>query len=175
MAHDGDAGPDDGADELGVVLVALALHDLGAPLADEARGVSDRLLLGIVIAHVRHVGHPQAELRAAGHALGHEQHFLVAHRLGAFVAEQDHATRVARAQDVDADAVGDDRRRVIVDGQHGDRLLAGLLLHELRNGDFSARFGLLGRFGVKSTTVRVGLVIAKGYISRICDRFSTGT
>src|SRR3990170_53369 len=60
---------------------------IGAALRDVLRGVVHRLLRGQVEAHVGHVHHAQAVLRAALHRLRHEHHLLEGPRGGALVAE----------------------------------------------------------------------------------------
>jgi hypothetical protein len=127
----------------GVVLVAFALHHLGAALRDVLGRVVDRLLRRQVKAHVRHVHHPQPVLRAALHRLRHEHHFLERDRGRRLVAEQHHAAGVRYAEDVDADAIRDDRGFIVVDRKLDDRLAPLLLFHQHRNGDLLAR----GSFG----------------------------
>src|SRR5438094_6146846 len=139
MALHRDAGLDDRLDILRVVPVALAFHHLGAALRDVLGGVLDRLHRREVEAHVGHVDHAQAVLRAALDRLGHEHHLLERHRGRVLVAEQHHAAGVGDAQDVDADAVRDDRSLVVVDRELHDRLALFHLLHQRRDRDFLAR------------------------------------
>src|SRR6266478_1381478 len=139
-----DAGLDDRLDVLGVVLITFALHYLGAALRDVLCGVVHGLLRREVEAHVGHVDHAQAVLRAALHRLRHEHHFLERHRGRALVAEQHHAAGVRHAQDVDADAVGDDRGLVVVHRELDDGLAFLHLFHQHGNRHLLARWLLRG-------------------------------
>ena len=131
-----DAGLDDRLDVLGVVLVAFALHHFGIGLVHEAAGVLDRLLLGDVEAPVRHVDHAEPEFRAAVDRLRHDHHFVEADCDGALVSEQDHAAGVGHAQDVHAEAIGDDGGAVVVGRELRDRLAFFHLRHQRVDGHF---------------------------------------
>ena len=139
------AGLDDRFDVFRVMLVAFTFHHLGAGLRDILGRVVHCLHRRQMKAHVRHVDHAQTIFRSALDRLRHEHHFLERNRRGVLVTEQHHPAGVGHAQDIDADAIGDDRCFIVVDGELDDRLAFFHLVDERGNRNFLARGLRCGR------------------------------
>ena len=132
-------GLDDRLDVAGMVLVALALHDLGVGLVHETAGVFDCLVRRDVKAPIGHVDHAQAVLAAAVDRLGHHHDFVEADRDRALVSEQNHPAGVRHAENVHAQAVGHHRGPIVVGRQLRDRLAFPHLLLKRADGYLSSR------------------------------------
>ena len=109
--------------------------------------VRDRLLVGGLVRAERQVADQQRRVQAAADGGGEHQHLVDRDRHGAGVAEHGHGGGVADQHDVDAGLLGDLGARVVVGGDHRDRLAERLLLGERRqrHGRPLARAGALGR------------------------------
>ena len=111
---------------------ALELDRVAAGLLDEPLGGRDRLLVGGLVGAERQVADEQRRRAAAADGRGEHQHLVGRDRHGRGVAEHGHRAGVADEHDVDAGLLGDLGRRVVVGGDHHDRLAEALLLGEPR-------------------------------------------
>ena len=100
-------------------------------LLEEPPGRAQGVLVAHLVRHERQVGDDQRA--AAGARDGRRQHQHLVHRggHGGGVAEHDHRGRVADEHEIDAGALGDAARRVVVGRDHHERPAVALGLHEL--------------------------------------------
>ena len=120
-------GPGDAGHAVRHLGAALELHRVAAGLGHEAAGVADRRLDAGLVAHVRHVAHDPRVGGAPAHRRRVADHVVHRHRQRAVVAEHRHAQAVADEDHVDAGLVLEERGRVVVAGQPGDRGSLGRL------------------------------------------------
>ena len=101
---------------------AFELDRIHAALLQKAARVSQGVGNGCLIRHKRHIAHQMCPRNAARHGAAVVQHFL--HRYGkrVFVAQHDHAERVADQDAVYSGAIQGNGRRIIVGGQESNRL-----------------------------------------------------
>jgi hypothetical protein len=120
VGDDGDFGGGEAADEFGARGAAFDLDGLGAGLLDEAEGVAGGVAQGGVVGAVGHVGDEEGAAEAAGDGAGVVEHLVEGDGEGVFVAEDDHAERVADQDHVDAGLVDQARGGIVVCGERGD-------------------------------------------------------
>ena len=144
VAHHGDPGADDRARPVGGRAAALELDAVAAGLLDEAVRGLDRLRVRGLIGAEREIADEQRRLQAAADGAREHQHLLDADRHRVRVAEHVVGGRVAHEDDVDARLLGDERARVVVGGDHHDRLAQGPHLRELGEGHALALLILRG-------------------------------
>jgi hypothetical protein len=135
VAHDRRAGLDDRAGPLGHLAAALELDRVAARLLDEPVGSGDRLLVGGLVAAERQVADHQRRPEAAADGAGEHQQLVHRDRDRVAVAEHVVGGRIADEHDVDAGVLDDQGARVVVGGDHDDRLAQRALLGELEQGD----------------------------------------
>ena len=135
MAHDRRAGRDDGAGALGHLAAALELDGVAARLLDEAVGGGDGLLVGRLVGAEREVADHQRGLQAAADGAREHEDLVHRDRHRVAVAEDVVGGGVADEDDVDARVLDDRGARVVVRGDHDDRLAQGALLGELEERD----------------------------------------
>ena len=131
MAHHRDAGADDGAGALGRGAAALELDRVAARLLDEAVRGLDRLRVGRLVGAERQVADQQRRLQAAPDGAREHQQLLDASPARCRVAEHVVGRGVADEDDVDAGLLDHERARVVVGGDHHDRLAQRPHLGEL--------------------------------------------
>jgi len=97
-----------------------------------------------VIAAVGHVRDEEGAARSTAHGAGVMEHFVDGDGQGIFVAEHDHAERIADEDDVHAGFVNQARGRIVVSREAGDFLGVresaggfGFPLEEFGHGDFA--------------------------------------
>ena len=139
VAHDRHAGAHDRARPLGG---ALDLDRVAARLLDEPVRRRDRLLVGRLVGAERQVADQQRRAQAAPDGGGEHQQLVDRDRDGVGVAEHVVGGAVADEHDVDAGRLGDLRARVVVGGDHHDRLAQRTHLAELGERDRAARLGV---------------------------------
>ena len=134
MRDDGDARARERADAREHRAGALQLDGVGGRLLEEPPGGAQGVLVAHLVRHERQVGHDERPAAGARHRRGEHQHLVHrrGHRRG--VAEHDHGRRVADQHEVDAGALGDAARRVVVGGDHHERAAVALGLRELAAG-----------------------------------------
>ena len=97
--------------------------------------VRDRLLVGRLVGAERQVADHQRRAQAAADGLGEHQQLVERDRHRVAVAEDVVGGGVADQHDVDARVLDDQGARMVVGGDHDDRLAEGALLGELEQGD----------------------------------------
>ena len=140
VAHDRDAGADDRAGALGR---ALDLDRVAARLLDEPVRGGDRPLVARLVGAEREVADEQRRAQPAVDGGREHQQLLDRHRDGVAVAEHVVGRAVADEDDVDAGRLGDAGARVVVRGDHDDRLAERAHLAQLGERDRPAR-GVVG-------------------------------
>ena len=135
MAHHRHAGAHDRARPLGHRAAALELDGVAAGLLDEPVRGADRLLVGGLVGAERQVADQQRRLQAAPHGRREHQQLVDGDRHGVRVAEHVVGGRVADQHDVDAGLLDDHRARVVVGGDHHDRLAERAHLVQLAERD----------------------------------------
>ena len=115
-------------DQFHAPLAAFDLHRLGARFLHEPHRVAHRLAFVAVKAAVGHVRHQQRPAHSAPHRARVVQHLLHRERQRIFVAEHDHAQRIAHQHHVHARFVDEARRRIVVGRQANDLSLFGITL-----------------------------------------------
>ena len=145
MAGNRDLGVDNVADQVGALLAAFNLDDLGAAFFDEASGVEQRIFWIHLIRTVGHVGDEKSVLHAAAdgfHMVQHLVHgdgervFVSKHGLGQRIADQDH---------LDASFIDQARRRVVVGCQAGNGLVLKLQVPQGCGSNLPARLADRGQ------------------------------
>ncbi len=131
VTHDRHAGADDRSRTVGRGAAALELDRVAARLLDEAVRGLDRLRVAGLVGPERQVADQQRRLQAAPHGAREHQQLLDGHRHGVGVAEHVVGRGVADQHDVDAGLLDHERARVVVGGDHHDRLAQRPHLGEL--------------------------------------------
>jgi hypothetical protein len=90
-----DLGVGEVMDELGACSSALNLDGLGSGVLDEAEGVADGVVDGGMVGAVGHVGDQEGAVEATGNRSSVVEHLVEGDGEGVFVAEDNHAERVA--------------------------------------------------------------------------------
>src|SRR3954454_23049367 len=131
VAHDRDARAHDrpGARDRHLV-AALELDRVRAGLLDVAHRARDRLLVGDLVGAERQVADEQRRLQPATGGLREDEHLVEVDRRRRGVAEDCRRGAVADQHEVDGGRPGGPRTRVVVGGDHHDRLAEALLLEE---------------------------------------------
>jgi hypothetical protein len=145
VSHHRHAGADDRPRAVDGGAAALELHSVHTCLLDEAVGVLDRLLVGALVGAEGHVADQQRGLQPTADGLGEHEHLVHADGRRALMAQHDHRGAVAYQHDVDAGLLGDLGRRVVVCGDHHDRLAVALHLLDPRQRHRDAVAGGVGR------------------------------
>ena len=122
MAHHRDAGAHDRPRAVGHRAATLELDGVAAGLLDEAVRGADGLRVGRLVGAERQVADEQRRLEAAPDRRREHQQLLDGDRDRVLVAEHVVGGRVADEHDVDAGLLDDDGARVVVRGDHDDRL-----------------------------------------------------
>ena len=135
VAHDRHAGAHDRPRALGHRASALELDRVAAGLLDEAMRGGDRLGVGRLVGAERQVADQQRRPQAAPDGGGEHQELLDRHRHGVLVAEHVVGGAVAYEHDVGAGLLDHQRARVVVGGDHHDRLAERAHLGELGERD----------------------------------------
>ena len=135
VAHHRDAGAHDRA---GALRRALELDRVAARLLDEAVRGLDRLLVGRLVGAEGQVADQQRRAQAAADRGGEHQQLVDGHRHGVRVAEHVVGGAVADQDDVDAGGLDGLGARVVVGGDHDDRLAQRAHLGELGERDRGA-------------------------------------
>ena len=135
MADNGDLGGGEAADQRGARAAALDFDGLRAGIFHEADGVAGGFARGGVVGAVGHVRDEEGVAQAAGNRAGVVQHLVESNGEGIFVAENDHAQRVADQHHVDARLVDQTGGRIVIRGDCGDGMPAKFLLQEEVGGD----------------------------------------
>ena len=138
VAHDRDAGVDDGLDAGADLGAAFELDAVAGCLGHEAAGVEHGGLVGGLVAHVGHVADEPAVGGAAAHGGGVADHVVHRDRQGGVEAEHGHAEAVANEDDVDAGLLDQVGHGVVVAGDHGEGRALRHLVEERGQGDFFA-------------------------------------
>ena len=141
VGDDGDFGGGEATDEFGAVAAAFDFYGLGAGVLDEAEGVADGVVDGGVVGAVGHVGDEEGAAEGAGNGAGVMEHLVEGDGEGVFVAEDDHAERVADEDHVDAGLVDQARGGIVVRGEGGDGMAGELFLQEGVGGDAGSGTG----------------------------------
>ena len=123
--------------QLGTLLAALNLDRFGARL-DKACRVADRLFAAYVVRRKGHVGNQERALHSPPHGAGVVQHLLDRDRQRVFVAQHDHAQRVAHQDHVDAGFVHQARAGVVIRCQTRNRFVFLFFLEKSERSDFRA-------------------------------------
>src|SRR5215211_5823259 len=131
VAHHRDPRLHDRPGAVGGGAAALELHGVAARLLYEALGGRDGLLVRHLVGSERKVPHEQRRAEPAAGGGGQHEHLLERHGHGAGVAEHGHGRRVANEDDVYTGRLGHLGARVVVGGDHHDRLAERLLLGQL--------------------------------------------
>ena len=135
VAHDRDPGADDRARTLDRCLAAaLELDGLATGLLDHPHRCRDRLLVGDLVGAERKVADQQRRAQPATDGAREHEHVVERHGRRRVVAEHGGRGRVADEHEVDARRLGRARARVVIGGDHHDRVAEPLLLHQQRQG-----------------------------------------
>ena len=89
-----------------------------------------------VIRGERHVGDQEGALHAAAHGARVMQHLLHGDGQSVFVAQHDHAQRIADQHHVDAGFVDQPRAGIVICGETGNEFVTLFLVEEGGSGDF---------------------------------------
>jgi hypothetical protein len=81
---------------------AFHLYGFSAAFLNEPASVLNRVRLGDVVGHERHVSHQQCRLHTAPDATGMENHFVHGYGQSVLMTHRHHTRRVAHQNDVDA-------------------------------------------------------------------------
>ena len=114
MAHHRNFGFHQPRDAIHAPLAAFDFHGFGAGFFHEAQALRTASASSIVIAAVGHVRDQQRSPHAAAHGARVVQHFVHGDGQRVFVAEHDHAQRIADEHDVHAGFIEQARRRIVV-------------------------------------------------------------
>ena len=123
VAHDRDAGVDDGADGVSAFYAALKLDRGDAGFLHQAHGVAHGVDVGGLVAAEGHVRDDEGALGGIGHGAGHGDHLVDGQRDGGVAAVDDVGGGVADEQNVDAGVVEDAGGHHVI-GRQGGNLLA---------------------------------------------------
>ena len=139
MTHDRDSGIDNRLYRFGHDCAAFELHRIGTGLLHESSGVSHSFFLADLIGQERHIADDESGRRAACHCCCMHDHHVHRNRQSPIVPVDRHPQRVATQDDIDLRLFFQQGHRIIIAGQHGDRLFLCLFVEQIGDRHFGSR------------------------------------
>ena len=136
MTHHWNAGIYDGTNRLCPFAASLQFDGVHSRLLEKAPGIPNRLIIGNLVRHERHITHQQGIFCATCHRLAVVEHIIHGHRDCTLVTQLHHAEAVAHQDNFNPHLVQHQGSWIIIRGEHADWLMAQFhRLHEA-GGDF---------------------------------------